>query len=482
MLFRSLGERAHLARIALEVAAALGPEVDEGEWGAACAAAGVVVPSGLVERLVSERLVAPVERDEEELIWAFSHGMLRESVERGAAEAGRAPGHHRAIATMLQARSGRGGQAERIGRHLLAAQSWSEALTWLMQAARDRSRRGEFRAGYALLVAREEALRGLGAAPSDPRWGEGRLLLAWLHLRQGQPVPAGQRAAALLSDARRHGWTGLLAEGLLLSAEVARIRGAPSRALELYTQARMLFERSGDDRGVSACTLGLGALALQIGEYARAGRLLQQAQVGLTRAGEDRRLADCLRLRAEAARRGGAYDAAEALVTECQAIFGRLCNRVGQAEAMFTRAEIARSRGAREEAVSGYRAALRTLEAAGSEDLGLVLVRLGVVLTGAGRATDARTVLEAARQQAERQENPGLLGLVLAALVPVDAARGAWAELDQHLSRAGALLASTDLVDADVVEAMEHAARLCPEPERRGAILALAAQQRAGLG
>ena len=147
-----------------------------------------------------------------------------------------------------------------------------------------------------------------------------------------------------------------------------------------------------------------------------------------------------------------------------------------------TRAEIARSRGAREEAVSGYRAALRTLEAAGSEDLGLVLVRLGVVLTGAGRATDARTVLEAARQQAERQENPGLLGLVLAALVPVDAARGAWAELDQHLSRAGALLASTDLVDADVVEAMEHAARLCPEPERRGAILALAAQQRAGLG
>ncbi len=478
----SLGPNGYAGRRALEIAAALGPTVDEGEWAAACAAAGARIPGGLVERLVLERLVSPVERDEEELVWTFSHGMLRESVVRGAVESGRAADAHRACAAMLLDRHGAPHLAERLGRHLLDAGAHADALGFLMQAARERSARGEFRAGYALLVAREDALRGIGAAAADARWGEGRLLHAWLHLRQGQALLAGQRAEALLADARRHGWGALLSETLLLAGEVARIRGAPSRALELYHQARALAERSGDERVVAACAMGLGALALTMGEVARAARLLQQAQAALVRAGDDRGHADCLRLRAEAARRGGNLDAARTLIAEAQVVFARCGNRVGQAEAVFTRAEIARTAGRLDEAVAGYRAALRTLEAAGSEDIGPVLVRLGLVLDLQDRPADARTLLDAARVHAERHEDPGLLAFALTIAVPVHAARAAWSLYDAHLARAAQLLAATDLVDADLAEALERAAAHAPDPARAGRARALAVVQWEALG
>ncbi len=481
-----MGASAGAALVALEIAATLGPEVDEGEWRRACAAAGQAIPSGLVERLVLERLVAPVHaegrRDEDELVWAFSHGMVRESLARGAVEAGRAAAAHRACAAILFGRPRTPDLAERLGRHLLAASAHADALGFLMQAARERSTRGEFRAGVALLAAREEALRGLGAPPSDPRWGEGRLLHAWLHLRQGQVVLAGQRAEGILAETRRHGWGGLLPDALLLSGEVARVRGAPSTALELLQQARPLFERLGNERGAAACGFALGALALQLGELARAARLLQQAQVALLRAGDERRLADCVRLRAEVARRSGALDVAEGLLDEAQAHYARLHNKIGHAETVFVRAEIARDRGALDVAVAGYRSALRTLESAGSDDLGMPLVRLGLVLTVLDRPTDARTVLDAARALAERHESPGLAGLALAARVAVDAAVGDLPAFDVHLARAGALLDATDLVDPDVAEVMERAARRVGDPARAVGALTLAEAQWTALG
>ncbi|MDP2307621.1 MAG: protein kinase [Pseudomonadota bacterium] len=484
----SLGPRAPAAHAALEIAAALGPEVDEGEWRRACAAADLAIPSGLVERLVLERLVAPVvgdagdEDDQEELVWAFSHGMLRESIARGAVEAGRAPAAHRACAAMLLDRHGTTALAERLGRHLLAAGAFDDALGFLMQAARERSTRGEFRAGFSLLAAREEALRGLGAPPSDPRWGEGRLLHAWLHLRQGQTVMAAQRAEGILAETRRHAWSALLPDALHLSGEVARARGAPSKALELIQQARTLFERLGNERGAAGCGFALGALALQLGELPRAARLLQQAQVALLRAGDERRLADCVRLRAETARRGGALDVAEGLIHEAQALYAKLQNKVGQAETLFVRAEIARNRGDLEDAVAGYRTALRTLETAGSDDVGMPLVRLGMVLTVLGRPADALTVLDAARLLAERHEDPRLSGVALAARVAVDAALGDGAAFDSHLARAVALLEGTDLVDPDVAEVMERAARSVGDARRADAALALAEAQWGALG
>jgi tetratricopeptide (TPR) repeat protein len=477
----AFGAAGPAARSALEIAAALGQEVDEGEWTRACAAAGVVIPAGLVERLVTERLVVPADRDEDELVWAFANGMLRESLERAAAESGRAAAQHRACAAMLLDRHRAPALAERLGSHLRASGAHADALGFLMQGARERSKRGEFRAAFALLAQRDEALRGLGVAQTDPRWGEGRQLQAELHLRQGQAGMAAQRAEGLLGDARRNAWHALLPEALHLNAEVARARGAPSRALELFQQAKALFERMGDERGAAVCQLGLGELALHMGELARATRLLQQAQVGLLRAGDERRLADCLRGRAETARRSGALDVAETLVGEAQALYVRLGNRTGQAETVHVRAEIARSRGDLDEATAGYRGALRLLEAVGSAEAIHPLTRLGLVLALQDRPVDARQVLDTARALAERQERPGLAAVAIALLVPVDAAEGDGASFDVHLARATALLGSTDLVDPDLAEAMERAARQV-DPARAARALGLAEAQWEALG
>jgi hypothetical protein len=66
-----------------------------------------------------------------------------------------------------------------------------------MQAARERSARGEFRAGYALLVARVDALRGIGAAAADARWGEGRLIASAAGWRVADPLTSHLHAMNL---------------------------------------------------------------------------------------------------------------------------------------------------------------------------------------------------------------------------------------------------------------------------------------------
>lgn len=75
-----------------------------------------------------------------------------------------------------------------------------------------------------------------------------------------------------------------------------------------------------------------------------------------------------------------------------------------------------------------------------------------------------------------------VLAIALATLVPVDAARGAWGAFDAHLTRAKALLATTDLADPDVAEALEEASRLCVETERQARTRALARDQWVALG
>lgn len=461
----ALGPQSVAGRRCLEVAVALGTEVDESEWTAACTAAGLRVPSGLVERLVLERLAAPVERDGEALVWALSHAMLRESVARGAAEAGRLSAAHRACAAMLLDRREAPDVAERLGRHLLASGAHADALGFLLRGARARAARGELRPAHALLAAREDTLRALGAPPADPRRGDGRLLDGQLLLRQGLPLRAEQRADALLADARRHGWGGVFPDALVLAGDIARTRGAPTRAEEHYRQARGLYERAADERGGATCTLGLATLALHSGALAGAARSFQQAQAAFVRAGDDPRRAECLRLRAEVARRAGSLDVAESLAGEAHALHGRLGNRLGVADALFTRSEVARSRGAHEAALAGYRAALGLHEEAGSEDVGLVLARIGWTLEAQGRTADARAVLDAARAHAERHEDTVLRGLVGAVLAAMEATRGDDAALDACLGHAEGLRAA-GWADPDAAEALGRAARAARDPAR----------------
>jgi len=129
---RLLGATSGDTRGALEVAAALGREVDAAEWSGACEVAGVRAPPRLVDGLVREGLARRTEHG-----WAFIHGMLRESLERGAREGGRFPSHSGHCAAALRALHpvDAPALAERVAAHLLDAGDARGALERFLAAA-----------------------------------------------------------------------------------------------------------------------------------------------------------------------------------------------------------------------------------------------------------------------------------------------------------------------------------------------------------
>ena len=111
---RVLAGQPRAARLALELAATLGHDVDAEEWRAVVAEYGEQIPPLLLILLTEHRLA--ITTDDR---WSFAHGMLRESMERAAKDRGRLAEHHRACARMLEALYGTDapGVPERLGRH-----------------------------------------------------------------------------------------------------------------------------------------------------------------------------------------------------------------------------------------------------------------------------------------------------------------------------------------------------------------------------
>lgn len=116
----------------VELAAALGREVDQGEWRSVCAVAGRSVPDGLESALLDRGLAKHSENG-----WVFKHGLFVDSLERNATEAGRWKKHHRHCAEMLancypeQPKK----TARRRVSHWINAGELERALAPLLQAA-----------------------------------------------------------------------------------------------------------------------------------------------------------------------------------------------------------------------------------------------------------------------------------------------------------------------------------------------------------
>lgn len=452
--FRDSG--AEEARISLEIAAVLGAEVDDAEWHRTCELADVTVAPGLVERLVRERLVRPVPGDG--LVWAFAQGMLRESLERAAEESGRLADHHRAAAAMVRDKKGARGVTERLGRHLFAAGKWVDALGYLLEGARLRAMRGEYRAAHTLLSRREDAVARANLPETDERRAGTFVVRADVYRRQGQFDAARREAERVVGDARRHGWKRPLPDALAILGELARLRGEPTAALEMFLQARTLY--GSDQRGTGICLIGLADLAAGLGELGRAGERYAEAHATFLRLNDSRMVADCLRGRADVARRAGALPAATELVREAIPIYTALGHRAGLAESLVVLAGIDRARGDLDAATAGYRRALKVFESIGSGQVILPLLDLGLVLNARERWADAVRVLHVARKLIEKQGRRGLLASVHAMILPGAAALRDWSAFDQSLTTATPILQHGDVVDVDVAAALQRAGKM----------------------
>lgn len=463
------------ARIAVEVAAVLGQQVNRVEWARATVLAGGDLDA-VRETLVRHGLAVPDPGG-----FRFAHALFRESVLRSAREAGRLEALHQAAATALAEVAPR---AEgRRGVHLDEAGRADEAVPLLILGARRALSEDDHPSAAELLDRAGRALDRAGAAAVDERRAEVDLVRAKLWQRE----PPLDRAQALALDveqrALNHGWDRLAAEAAFRVGEVARLRGDLPVADAAVDRALARAETLGDADLLARSLRGRANVAVMSGDVARARGAVAAALEASEAVGDRFGVATCWMLAAELDRSAGRWDEAEAAFTRALELYLDMRSRTGEVVVRLGLAEVARFRGQLDRAEAMYRGAIALNQALGRDGT-IVSLNLSLCLLARERYDEAQALLEEVCASWERKARPGYLACALVALLVPLAWRADWTRWDEVAGRAETLLARTRMVDLDVAIQAERAAalaRAAGEEARASRAAAVAADQRGRL-
>lgn len=329
------------AQGALEVAAALGQRVDPGEWRAACSRAGVQ-PGRLDAELLDGGLAVA-----EEAAWVFSHGLLRESVERGARLAGRWERWNAACAEALAALPGHTGgvSLERQGRHWMEARRYGDALPPLLAAARARTRGDDCDAGLRVLDLADTALRKLKAPPADRRRGRVLAARADAELVRGEVQGAVAAARELSTLARERGWVELEGRALLVLGQVQLRQYRSAEAQLLLESALERLRARGEPVAVERAQRLLARALSHQRKHADARRYADEALRTAEASGDDARIGEAMGVQSALCRDLKQRGAAEEWTQRAAEAFVRSGLHVLVADAYSSLAEARRERG-----------------------------------------------------------------------------------------------------------------------------------------
>lgn len=446
---------------ALEIASLLGDPVDSSQWQLACAQARLVPSYDLVETLREQRLALPASDG-----FRFVHGMLRESLTRRAMEAGRLRAHHSACADALQVLGDRGAAHlhGRIGRHLLAAERFDEAVAPLLVAARHERELGNYDRVHTLLTERDRALRAMRVGDDDRRFGEGWLLRAQVCRTQGRPRDASSWLQLLSTRAEAHGWDDLLARTLLRRGGMALDGGDVESADVLFQRAQAVLERVGDERGLAEALRRRGQVAQLRGDLSAAEVLYEHA-AERSEAAEPDRFPIALVFLGNLYRDQERWESARAIyqagLTNAQAAG----NRFGQSFALVGLADVARLRGEFDKAQTLYEQALHLRRLVGATE-SAVHIGLGRVMLGRHRYGEAAQMLGTVAAQLGATGREGMLGGLHASLAACAAGQGDWQGLEEHLLQAEAFLPRRGMTTLDALRDVDLAATIASSAGR----------------
>jgi len=467
---------------ALELAATLGQDVEQGEWHEACLLRDELPSAALEERLLARCLVRPAPAGARPG-WSFVHGMLRESLVRRAREAGRAAGHHEACARMLARRSGPD-VPERRGHHLLAAGDSTAALLPLQEGARRRLERGDLAPAATLLSAHAKALELAGLPDSDEQVGAGLVLRARLLRCEGRLEEARRLAEQAVEQGRRHRWRQALPEALY---ELAALdwHGRPEETLALLEEAERLCPAV-DERRLRVLILLIRAPTLSaLGRIDEARATATAAVETAAAVGDEEREAEALLALAGVLIQAGQPEQARECSVRALPVLREAGLRMRLVGCFNSLGEAARKSGHLAAAERHYREALRRARATGWSGADFVELNLGLVMALAGRHEPARALLEGLLDVFSEQGYRSWLGLVHGTLLGPVAHLADWRAWDRHLSAATDLLQAAGVYETDLAEALERAAeaaRAAGQEERAVAAYRFALAQWEGVG
>ena len=452
------------AQTTLELAAALGLQVDAFEWNHACGQARLHADPGLIDALLTEGLAEPNDGG-----WAFASELLRETLERSARAGGRWARLNDACAGMLGNRypGGARGLAWRLGSHLREADRLDEAVDQLGEAAWELVDSNEYRRALQVAVAREDALREMASDRSDVRWGECLLVRCGANLQLGRHDEALEDARKAEVAAARFGWHTILARALGQQGTIARLRGDLGEAIDRWEEALRLCPP--DDRDSRARLLYyLASVYRQRCEFERAGDLYREALDLYGEVTNQLGEAQCLFGLATIAQDTGDLETSERVFESLLRLFRRLGNRFGIAQALNGLAGVAHLRGNLDEAGRGFAEAWDLLESIGSP--ASITAGLNVALIHAiRRDLDAlRGALHRIESRRAAAAQRPWLGQLLVYRLPLLAAERNWEGWDRTVERAVELLRERAGAPQDIATVARIAGDLAVESGQAG--------------
>ncbi|MEE2828148.1 MAG: hypothetical protein VX498_03085, partial [Myxococcota bacterium] len=466
-------------RLALELAAVLGRQVDSGEWHLLCAHRGVQIPHGLLAALADRALVR-----KHDASWSFAHALLRESLERTAKEAGRLEALHEACVEVLLAQ---GAGPIRLGRHMLLAGHPEDAMSPLLTGADIAWSRGEYGRVAELLLLRERALERSNVPANDPRWGQGWIRRARLAMRRGDVSLGYSLLRQTEKAARLHGWMAELSETLSSRAAHHAFVGETQLAIEASEEAVTLAESTGNLLLVARAYRSLGRRLVDRGELERARILVGQAREMFCALDDEIGIIQSDQVLFLVARQSGQLEEAHETLQRLLELQEGRGYRWGLASAINGMADLARYNGDLELAEHRYRRAAELFmsvspSAAMSRS---VTVNLALVLVVQERYDEAAGLLTEALTAIDDGSSISVRGFARILLACCAAGTGRWEGFDVPFLKGLSLLTRTELLDVDLAGLAEHIARLALEADqadRAVRALELATRQWRGLG
>ncbi|RAL23943.1 hypothetical protein DL240_07285 [Lujinxingia litoralis] len=466
LLIDSITSSSHQARhalFALEIAAALGQDIDLREWTAACRLANVAIPHNLLETLTLARLA-----NTEDHRWRFLHGALRESLQRLASEHQRWNDHHRHCARALQNLYPDlpPEVAARVGHHLFAAHQFEDCLDPLLLAADHFRLTNDFKRAIQLFEQYRQALDHLSTPLNHPRRLHLATHLARTLAKQGRTDEAMALIDALppcddpTLDAQRLFAAGVIARsrgdilhGLsLATACLERLRplihaaSSPDPALTHdYAKALQLFadlhySRANLDTAASAYRDSLSWTRKANAPSDMASAWLGLGAISLARENPEQAASD--------------IEQARHLYLKAQNLYGvaHCDNALGEAHRLLKNAP---------RALHFYQRALEALQRLGVSQTGAIRFNIGLCLASQNDLPGAQPHFEDALRAMLAANSTGYQGVAHTALAACAAHTPDWNAFDHHLQQASQTLESSGMVNLDTATLAEIALDQC---------------------